>query len=200
MRFLKTKLHIKHKGFSLVEVMCAIVLLAIVVTPIIQIAFNSLSVNARSRKYLTAADITSDTMEFISSLTFEDYSYTDSGNNTRDVPGLRDYYYGKEAGCNVNDLILKDYGELYPGYLNYAPEACVYYELKPNGAFGRVLTIQNVMMDNVKFDVKIDMQNTLGHAPTSDDLYFTYDVTVSVYEAGKDKVLSSAKTSIANKY
>ena len=71
MRFLKKLLRKNKKAFSLVEIMCAIVLLAIIATPIIQVAFSSMSTNIKSRKYLAAADITSDTMEFVSSLTIK---------------------------------------------------------------------------------------------------------------------------------
>jgi len=53
-------------------------------------------------------------------------------------------------------------------------------------------------MDGIKFDVVIDMKNTLSKP--NDATYYTYDVEISVYEAGKSKVLSSARTSIANKY
>ncbi len=209
MRFLKKLLRKNKKAFSLVEIMCAIVLLAIIATPIIQVAFSSMSTNIKSRKYLAAADITSDTMEFVSSLTFKEHNFKDTDGVTKHVPGLKEYYWGKDENFNTSNLILSTTGELYPGYPTTPPPQyypCEYYSLSGNpadttwkkGEHYRTLIIKNVMMDGMKFDVVIDMKNTLS-SPDS-ELYYTYDVEVSVKEAGKSTVLSSAKTSIANSY
>ncbi len=209
MRFFKKLLHKNKKAFSLVEVMCAIVLLAIVATPIIQVAFSSMSTNIKSRKYLAAADITSDTMEFISSLTFQEHKFKDTDGSTKYVPGLQAYYWGKDESYAISNLVLNGSGQLYPGYpTSPSPQycKCVYSSLTGNpagsgwklGEHYRTLTIKDVMMDGMKFDVVIDMNNT--SASPGADMYYTYDVEVKVMEAGKSKVLSSAKTSIANSY
>ncbi len=103
----KTITNKNSKGFTLVEVLCAVVLLAIIATPIFQVIFTSLNLNLKSRKLLNASDLCSSTTEFISSKTLENYSY-DTITTVKDdetgedkevktphpVSGYRDYYCG----------------------------------------------------------------------------------------------------------
>ena len=94
--FRKKLFNKKSKGFSLVEVLCAVVLLALVATPIIQALYQGMVVNNKSRKMLAAADLASDTTEFISSLAFSDFKYKNSGGTEITVPGLQSYYWGND--------------------------------------------------------------------------------------------------------
>ncbi len=69
----------ENKGFSLVEVLCAIVLLALVATPVVQALYSGLSLNIKSRKILGASDIRSGYSERVASYVYDDFTYTESG-------------------------------------------------------------------------------------------------------------------------
>lgn len=194
----KTK---RASGFSLVEVLCAIVLLALVATPILQSIFSSMNLNLKSRKLLAASDLTSGVMEFVSSTVFDDYEYTKTGESTpTKVPGLASYYWGGATGtgsigsCKLSNgnAALETNGKLYPN-----GPTCKYDSYSGGSLTHRTLKITNADMDGFKFDVIIDMT-----APSSSSTaeYFCYDVNVKVYEKGTDKLLSEAATKIANKY
>ena len=59
------------KGFSLIEVLLAVVLLALVAAPILQMLYSSYMMNIKSRKYLAAADLAQQKMEYLSSCVWE---------------------------------------------------------------------------------------------------------------------------------
>ena len=61
----------KNKGFSLIEVLLAIVLLGLIAAPVLQMFYSSYSVNQKSKKYLAAADLAQTVMEAISAQTYE---------------------------------------------------------------------------------------------------------------------------------
>lgn len=88
-----------NKGFSLIEVLLAVVLLALVAAPILQMLYSSYAMNIKSRQYLAAADLAQEKMEFLSSCVWEDSSArkgsaieTGLQNNTSYFPtGTTDY-------------------------------------------------------------------------------------------------------------
>ena len=168
-----------NKAFSLVEVLCAIVLLAIVATPILQAIMGGLNLNLKSRKLLGAADLTAGTMEFVSSLVFEDYSYT-SGGTTFSVNGYDTYFWDCAAGVRA----------IYPNGPVGTFEAA-------SGSPSQTVKITNIDYDGFKYKMFIKCS-----PESSTDEYFTYKVVVEVCENGApdDVILSSAKTYIANKY
>ena len=212
--FMKTKLiRLKNnKGFSLVEVLCAIVLLALIATPILQAIVQGMSLNVKSRKLLAASDLTSDTAEFVSSLVFEDFSYSESGTNYK-VTGLKSFYWGNDL-AEVSSLKLYNRSLVYPvdytdpdtGLPAYGPTGTYSSLSSLSGAAltkfgvaynsGRKLVIENVDMDGFKFDITIETLKP----NSSGDKYFCYDVFISVREHGTTNVLSEARTSVANKY
>lgn len=59
-------------GFSLLEVLLAVVLLAIIVTPLIQTVYTSMSLNKKSRILMGATDVGQSAVEFFESLTYDD--------------------------------------------------------------------------------------------------------------------------------
>ncbi len=168
-----------NKAFSLVEVLCAIVLLAIVATPILQAIMGGLSLNLKSRKLLGASDLTAGTMEFVSSLVFEDYSYT-SGGTTFSVNGYESYYWDCGAGV----------GAIYPN----GPVGT--FTAATGSATSKTVVINNIDYDGFKYTmtIKCTQEGATG------DEYFTYKVTVDVCENGTTNVLSTGNTRIANKY
>lgn len=187
-----------NKAFSLVEVLCAIVLLALVATPVIQAIYSGLNLNLKSRKLLGASDITSGVMEFVSSTVFEDYKYTPSGGSEVNVPGMNSYYWGGDAGdiskwqIHGIDSDGNSYNALYPSGPKF--DAVALNKSDPV----RELYFTNAVMDGIKYDVIVTITD-----PESTDNYYCYKVDVEVREPGAGKtgkLLSSASTKIANKY
>ena len=204
-KFILLKNHNK-KAFSLVEVLCAIVLLAIVATPILQAIYSGLSLNIKSRKLLAASDVCSGTMEFVSSLVFDDYKNLgkDSSGVSVDVMGLYSYYWGKDSGdiskCYFsNKGINPDDGSVCGILYPHGP-ICDYSNIIKTDDKHRTLNLQNVDMDGFKFDVKMNITNELPSTGDADNDYYCYTVGIEVYEHGTNKVLSYASTKIANKY
>lgn len=167
-----------NKAFSLVEVLCAIVLLAIVATPILQAIMGGLNLNLKSRKLLGAADLTAGTMEFVSSLVFEDYQYTNG--TTFSVNGYESYYWDCGAGVHA----------IYPN----GPVGT--FTAASGTATERTVVINDIDYDGFKYTMKIKC----SQEGVTGDEYFTYKVVVDVCENGTTNVLSTGNTRIANKY
>ena len=178
----------QKKGFSLIEVLCAIVLLALVATPVIQIIYSSFSMNIKSKEMLVAADLTSEVMEYASSLAFEDHSYTKTGATTPTIiKGAKSYYL-----------------ESTP--LAYNSSTGKYY-LCPTGTCGTkdttlssatVLALKDVDYSGYKFRVSIEF---VEDTATASNTYHFYDVYVKVCDNDDaSHVYSQAKTCIPNKY
>ncbi len=83
----KTKL-LNQKGFSLVEVLMAVVILGLIAAPIMQMLMTSYQVNKRSKRLMVASDISQTTMEAITALCWEDTS-TLGGT---EIKGVSSYY------------------------------------------------------------------------------------------------------------
>ncbi len=80
--------HLNQKGFSLVEVLMAVVILGLIAAPVCQMLMTSYQVNRRSKRLLVASDIAQTTMESITALCWEDTS-TLGGT---DIKGVKTYY------------------------------------------------------------------------------------------------------------
>ncbi len=195
---IKSKMIKNNKAFSLVEVLCAIVLLALVATPVIQAIYSGLTLNLKSRKLLGASDITSGVMEFTSSTVFDDYDYTPPGGSKITVPGMHSYYWGGDSGdistwrIHGIDKDGNSYNAIYPS----GPKIDTAVLTKSDPV--RELYFSDAVMDGVKYDVIVTITD-----PESTENYYCYTVDVEVREpgAGKSgKLLSYATTKIANKY
>ena len=70
-------------GFSLLEILLAVVLLAIVVTPLIQTIYTSMALNKKSRVQMGATDLGQSALEFFESQTYDDIKtlLENNGNN-----------------------------------------------------------------------------------------------------------------------
>lgn len=74
--FRKLRIKNKNKGFSLLEVLLAIAILALIATPVFNTIVSSYKLNLKSRKILAASDVVNATMEYASSMTMENYKYS----------------------------------------------------------------------------------------------------------------------------
>ena len=79
---------LNQKGFSLVEVLMAVVILGLIAAPVCQMLMTSYQVNRRSKRLLVASDIAQTTMESITALCWEDTS-TLGGT---EIKGVSKYY------------------------------------------------------------------------------------------------------------
>ena len=66
------KIRKNNSGFSLLEVLLAVVLLAIVVTPLIQAIYTSMAMNKKARILMGATDVGQSLVEYYESKTYDD--------------------------------------------------------------------------------------------------------------------------------
>ncbi len=88
----------KDKGFSLVEVLLAVVLLGLVAAPLLQMFYSSLALNQKSKKYLAAADLAQSITEALSAQSW------DISEGTVKAPDLVDSSKIKDYTCKVYGL------------------------------------------------------------------------------------------------
>ncbi|MCR4936675.1 MAG: type II secretion system GspH family protein [Lachnospiraceae bacterium] len=69
LRFLKKKTG-KNKGFALIELICAVALFAVVLTPIFMSMVSSMRVNNKARKVMIATEVAEDVMESVRDKTY----------------------------------------------------------------------------------------------------------------------------------
>lgn len=162
-----------NKGFSLVEVMIAITILAIIVTPFLASFLRATKINAKSRKMLRATTVAENVMEGLSGFLIEDISKQFNNSyflQAKDADGkpLVDASGKPVLESDSSFLILSNRGD---------DDAFTYEELGPNKTVvtevdgapvdrdKRVFTqkpdnvyeyiIRNVTEDKQKFDVKV---------------------------------------------
>lgn len=83
-RKIKEKL-IRSSGFSLLEVLLAVLLLAIVVTPLIQVIMTSMNLNIKAKKQQAANDLAQTVMEYLQSMTPDEIDQVMTGSGTSHV-------------------------------------------------------------------------------------------------------------------
>ena len=182
-----------NKGFSLIEVLMAVVLLGLIAAPILQMFYSSFELNQKSRRYLGASDFMQTIMEGITAQTWEDSTPVASGSTA--VPGLSTYYTSFTS-ATVNTRV--------PLFNQTSTETGLTI---PTGIYGGadasnpdkiVYSFKNVNCGssefNGKFDVKISVDTSNGGGSKN---YYAVPVTVRVFNAGGDEI-QSAETSILN--
>lgn len=171
----------KNTGFSLLEVLLAIVILGLVAAPILQIFVTSAQMNLRARKIMAATDVANTTMEYLTSLKFEGDTgsitkiFTDTVDGER-IPGLG---YTAEAENISTYESMTDFKTAILGSYTGTNASKLY----TNNVSGKCLgvAVNNVEYNNYIFDMIIWFDsNKTGTAQ-----YYTYDVTIEVYEAQK---------------
>jgi len=76
-------------GFSLLEILLAVVLLAIVVTPLIQTIYTSMSLNKKARVQMGATDIGQSLVEYFETQTYDDIkTLLENGGNTASIAAI----------------------------------------------------------------------------------------------------------------
>ena len=107
-----------NKGFSLVEVLLAIVILGLIAAPILQMFYSSYKINEKSKRLLTAAELAQTTMEALSSQTYDE-NKTIKDEHVSD--GLAKQYETEYANKGTVVYIDPNTGKAYNGYLYEIP-------------------------------------------------------------------------------
>lgn len=194
-------------GFSLVEVLLAVVLLAIIVTPLMQVIISSMNVNQKSRELMAATNFAETMMEYFESvplgdgtdgllkdqldnpgaslnlpcfpglITAYDLNRTVSGGSSNYTDGGYAPYEGFQQTC-----VLVSYTRLGAGIDD--GDYCYYYST-PDGVDW--YAIHGYRYDGYKLDAYITLEPL---AQTETDDYVVYDITISVYGHDKNAVFA----------
>lgn len=194
----------KSLGFSLVELLLAIVILALIATPILRTIITGYTLNLKSNDMLCAADLASSICEFASNKVYEDFTYKDSSNNDVTIRGLG-YYFGVSkdgSGNDVNDAYINSLPNgskrIYPNgpscansmnNTDYPADTYDNKYQKDPSLHGKQTGFWAVKYDNREYNVRVIVIPGVDSLNSSPE-YFTYDVIVEVYsghynEAGK---------------
>lgn len=143
----------RNKGFSLIEVLLAIALLAIIATPIIQIIYSTLAMNNNSRKMMGANDASQAVMEYVTSLT-----------------------YSKIETDFASAITLP--GSSYSGTPSAIPASSVYDNYRAISGFSKTYLLKNVVYGGYHYNICIYFEPV-----NSSDTYFVYIVYIDTYLA-----------------
>ena len=193
---MKKKL-MNNKGFSLLEVLLAIVILGLIAAPILQIFVTSAHINNNSRELMAATEVATMTMEHITSMKMDggegsarDY-FTKSGSATR-IPGVG--YAATTA----------DLGATYSGYTGFKGNTTaanddsgakkIYYAGSSDKS-NLGLMMNQVTYNNFTFDVLVWCEAT-----DTSGKFFTYDVTVEVYAIDSQQVENPTTGNMETQY
>ena len=99
---------INKKAFSLVEVLLAIVLLAIIATPILSVFYTSMSLNLRSKEIMAATDVSSGILECIEKSDAISFKNAATNKNFNKYPFLKNMYTSS-SNCIVTGNTIKLY-------------------------------------------------------------------------------------------
>lgn len=180
-----------NKGFSFIELLLAIVILALVAAPIFRVFITTSQINNNSKQLMAATDAATVTMEYISACKFSgtdgiEAIFTDtSGIKTR-IPALSFACHSQLSGSsatNYSDFVSHAEGG---GMVVGTGDQYVFY-LKPAGTNSLGLALFNVPSNGYKFDMIVWFE---PRGNTSDK-YYTYDVTIDVYEDEEVQVNAS---------
>lgn len=179
-----------NEGFSFIELLLAIVILALVAAPIFRVFLTTSQINNNSKQLMAATDAATVTMEYISACKFSgtggvETIFTTAGLNTR-IPAL-------SFTCHTQQSI--SYATDYSEFVSWAEiggmevgtgDQYVFY-LKPDGSNSLGLALFNVPSNGYMFDMIVWFE---PNSSTSDK-YYTYDVTIDVYEDEDIQVTAS---------
>lgn len=225
--FFKSK-RLDNRGLTLIELLMAIAILAIIIVPVFGSFITSARVNIRARKTLAATDVAQTIFEGFADKTFEEVKGSISGLTTSGtvLSGLSalstidnnyyndtNHYYALDSGSvtfletslsvnsttpNIITINLVDHNavELISGNGiadTVSANRLVAAAVAPNVAAGTAdkaimawsngsiaaLAYSGIEMEGFKFDAIVTF---LPMAKTPDDNYYTYCVTVTVYD------------------
>lgn len=199
----------KNRGFSLVEILLAIVILALILTPVLQIFTTSMSISNRSKRLLGATEVAEMTLEVLNSKPMEGVegiqeTFATAGSKVL-LPAM---------GSSYVFSVSEDYISASTSHEQYVIKLKSYTTSVGVGAScvysveGETLrfSLRNVVHNGYVYDVAISM---VPQKNTMTDEYFSYDVFLEVYSAEKrddgyyhhyDQKLLEMNSAVVNKY
>lgn len=177
--FMEHKIMRKNqKGFSLVEILLAIVILSLVVTPILSVFISSMNISNRSRNLLGATEVAQMTLEVLNSKPMDgaggiQFMLTDPGQHNI-LPALEEY---KPTNTSFGSGVSSHNGfvsALKSSYSTNSSELCLFAD----GGDSKRFSLHNVEHNSVVYDVVVSMTSNMNPG----DMYYTYDVFLEVYE------------------
>lgn len=183
-----------NEGFSFIELLLAIVILALVAAPIFKVFLTTSQINNNSKQLMAATDAATVTMEYINTCKFSGANGAEaiftntSGIQTR-IPALNFTCHAQASGSSATN---------YSSFVSHAEgggmivgtgDQYVFY-LKPAGSNSLGLALFNVPSNGYMFDMIVWFEPR----GSASDKYYTYDVTIDVYEDLDYKVTASDGT------
>ena len=141
----RRKKRINNKGFSLIELLVAIAILAVIVTPILKSMVTSMKVNKKADDLLNETAVAQTVMEGMQNMTLEEIA--------------RDFSEHTNAGVPLSFLPPSMGGTVHTYYDDtFTQENGSYVFHKSNTTDNKyVFGVKDVIYDNKKFDVKVTL-------------------------------------------
>lgn len=221
-KFLKKKKN-NNLGFSLLEVLLAVVLLAIVATPLIQVVYSSMALNKKSRILMGATDVGQSALEYFESLTYNDIKNLLENNNVDvNIPAINfvgkslDQAGGSWVGSDEDANTSAEWEErkqqwtLFAGLSAYShvqagwSDKFIAYQSSDNFDFYSINTVSSNGFDYdlVIFLVPIFEGSEYSVYEVQVDVYYNdYNDSSNIFAGhDKDKLQATFKGSVFNKF
>ena len=178
-------------GFSFIELLLAIVILGLIAAPIFKVFLTTSQINNNSKQLMAATDAATVTMEYISSSKFSGTNgvgtiFTDTAGIKTRIPALGFACHAQQSGtaaANYDEFVSHATGG---GMAVATTDQYVFYH-KPTGTNELGVAMFNVPCNGYMFDMIVWFK---PNSSTSDK-YYTYDVTIDVFEDLDKKVVAS---------
>lgn len=198
-----------NKGFTLIEVLLAIVILSLVSAPILRGFIVTANTSARARKIMEATDVAQLIVEEVSAMTYEegvkDTFLKDA--STDRIPSVG--YTAVGQSVSVAGIVPAQIPGMFANNIGSVAGGDKKCYRANNPTWGDIVGLPNVEYDGKKYDVLISF------LPNSSEgtKYYTYDVVVSVFDQESttdddgnttythyNHCLVTLRTEISNKY
>ncbi len=160
-----------NKGFTLVEVLLAIVILSLVSAPILRGFIVTANTSARARTIMEATDVAQLIIEEISAMSFDgdvkDTFFVETA--TERLPAI-----GYNVAGTKSPIATSQFQQTVATSCADSKK-CYISEVNPNL---KMVALPNVEYDGKKYDVMIDFVPNSGEGTQ----FYTYDVTVRVFD------------------
>lgn len=184
-------------GFSLIEVLLAILILGLIAAPVLQLFVTSAQVNLRSRKLMAATDVANVTMEYLTGLKYDEGTesiktvFTTTDPRMR-IPALSYDCSGTALATSLSSMdALRNHA--LANYTGHGNSPKIYINSISGDTYLGVV-MKGVTYNEYTFDMIIWFQsNNTGSAQ-----FYTYDVTVEVYDSEQIMVEASDGTFTPN--
>lgn len=196
----KRRKAVSNKGFSLVEVLLAVVVLALVIIPIMQLFVTSMNISNRSRHLLGATEVGQMTLEVLNSKCMDGdagiETFFSSVTPTTKLPAAS-YNVVATVGISSTNLSDEDFVTMTKSSRGGSDTKMLIYAM---GDTKKHVSLHNVTHNGYVYDVVVHMTRN----GSGTDEYYTYSVYLEVFgaEAGNHykERLVTMDSAVVNKY